>query len=517
MTIPELLEQQARTFGAKNFVLCDDQTHSYQAIHEGATRVAENLARSGVGRGDKVVILTGNCMEFIYLYLGLGRIGAVLVPVNPTLKPEEIAYIVHNSDAETIVMVSEFLPFLPVLRQKLPQVKRLFVVGDGADGVAPFASLLEPIESARPVQATRDDDAALIYTSGTTGVPKGVMLSHRNYLADAAAMAHQVSMSPDDRFFCVLPLFHVNAQVVTVLAPLTVGGDVLLMTKFNPFAILPMIQTYRPTILSAVPTIYNIMCRMPKADEYDVSSIRFFASGAAPLPEETYQATQRVLKRPLIMGYGLSEATCASTAADYRDPIKWDSVGPPLRYTGIRIADDEGRDVPVGEIGEILISGPCVMKGYYKNPEATAEVLKDGWLYTGDLGRMDEDGYLFIVGRKKDMIIRGGLNVYPQQIENVISRLPGVEECCVVGVDEPRWGQEILALIKPLEGENVHEDAVHRACKEELAPYKQPRFIRFVETFPKTATGKIKKGEVAQQFAEIATGARGAAPAAEHA
>ena len=507
-TISGLLEKQAEQYRSKNFVLYEDCEHSYEHVHAHARRVAENLRRAGVGHGDKVVILAGNCMEFMYLYLGLGRLGAVLVPVNPTLKPDEISYIIHDSDAETVVLIPEFLPYVPVLRQNLPQVKRIYVIGNAAEGTIPYASLLEPVDAVQPVRASRDDDAALIYTSGTTGQPKGVILSHRNYLSNAAAMAHQVTMATDDRFFCVLPLFHVNAQVVTVLAPLTVGADVLLMGKFNPFSILPMIAKHRPTILSAVPTIYNVMCRMAKADEYDVSSIRFFASGAAPLPEEIYLATQRVLKRPMVMGYGLSEATCASAAADYRDPIKWDSVGPPLRYTSVRIVDDEGRDVPIGEIGEILVSGPSVMKGYYKNPEATAEVLKGGWLATGDLGRMDEDGYLFVVGRKKDMIIRGGLNVYPLQIENIISKLQGVEECCVVGVDEPRWGQEILAVVKMVEGQMLTEEKILHVCREELAPYKQPRYVRFVDALPKTATGKTKKVEVARQFADIARSAK---------
>jgi long-chain acyl-CoA synthetase len=302
----------------------------------------------------------------------------------------------------------------------------------------------------------------------------------------------------------VLPLFHVNAQFSSLLATLMSGADVVIMQKFNPFLILPMIQKYRATILSAVPTIYNLMCRMAKAESYDVSSIRFFASGAAPLPEETYLATQRVLKRPLIMGYGLSECTCASAVADARDPIKWNSVGSPLRHTPIRIVGAEGLDVPIGEVGEIWVSGPCVMKGYYKDPAATAEVLRDGWLRTGDLGRFDEDGYLYIVGRKKDMIIRGGQNVYPQQIENVLSQIPGVEECCVVGVEEQRWGQEILAVIKPAEGATLEDRAVIDFCRERLASYKCPKFVRFVTELPKTATGKIKKNEVAAQFAGIA-------------
>jgi long-chain acyl-CoA synthetase len=243
---------------------------------------------------------------------------------------------------------------------------------------------------------------------------------------------------------------------------------------------------------------------MPKASEYDVSSIKFFVSGAAPLPEETYRLTQEVLKRPLIMGYGLSEATCASTAADYRDPIKWDSVGPAMRYTSLRIVGDDGCDVPVGEVGEVWVAGPTVMKGYYKDEAATREVLRGGWLATGDLGRIDRDGYVYIVGRKKEMIIRGGQNIYPQQVESVVSRFEGVEECCVVGVEEARWGQEVLAVVKPAEGRTVDPQALMAFCREHLAAYKCPRHVRLVEALPKTATGKIKRGEVAALFADIA-------------
>jgi long-chain acyl-CoA synthetase len=267
---------------------------------------------------------------------------------------------------------------------------------------------------------------------------------------------------------------------------------------------LPMIQKYRPTIMSAVPTIYNVMSRLAKTQEFDLSSIRSFATGAAPMPENTHLEAQRSLKQPIVAGYGLTEATCASAVSDARDPIKWNSVGSPLPYTVIRIVDENGVDVPFGEVGEIFIAGPTVMKGYYKDPEATAEVLRDGWLHTGDLGRFDEEGYLYIVGRVKDMIIRGGQNIYPQQIEDVISRLPGVEECCVVGVEEARWGQEVLAVVKRTENINLAESDVIKHCRQYLASYKCPAFVRFVDELPKTPTGKIKKIEVAASFANIA-------------
>lgn len=504
VNISELLEERARQHGQRTFLICEDREYSFETIQDQSARVAANLAAHGVGRGDKIVLLMGNCLEFLYVFLGAGRIGAVIVPVNPTLKADEIAHITNNSEAETLITIPELASMLPEFRNFLPHVKRFFVVGEAMESAQSFSKLTQPVAEIPRNVAEPNDTAALIYTSGTTGLPKGVVLSHRNYLSNARMLVRSQTVTPEDRFFCVLPLFHVNAQVVTVLTPLMAGGSVLLMKKFNPFAILPMIQKYRPTIMSAVPTIYNVMSRLAKTQEFDLSSIRSFATGAAPMPEDTYLEAERTLKRPIVAGYGLTEATCASAAADARDPLKWNSVGSPLPYTVIRIVNENGIDVPFGEVGEILIAGPTVMKGYYKDPEATAEVLRDGWLHTGDLGRFDEEGYLYIVGRVKDMIIRGGQNIYPQQIEDVISRLPGVEECCVVGVEESRWGQEVLAVVKRTENINLAESDVIKHCRQYLASYKCPAFVRFVDELPKTPTGKIKKLEVAASFADIA-------------
>lgn len=505
MTIPGLLEKRAQESGDRVFVIFDDKEYDLRTLNETASRVATNLAKQGVKPEDKIVLLMGNCMEFLYLFLGAGRIGAVIVPVNPTLKPDEIAYIANNADATVIVTIPEFAAFIPLVKSALPKVQKIFVVGDTpVEGTALFSTLLEPVDEIPPIVATENSDAALIYTSGTTGMPKGVILTHRNYIWNARAVMRSNRLLSTDRFLCILPLFHVNAQVVSTLTPLMSGTDVVLMGRFNLHGILPLIEKHKVTIMSAVPTIYNMLCALSKMSKNDISSMRFFVSGAAPMPEETYEMTQRILKKPLIMGYGLSEATCASAVADHDDPIRWNSVGPALRYTPIRIVDKDGHDVPPGEVGEILVSGPTVMRGYYKNPEATAEVLKDGWLHTGDQGRFDDEGYLYIVGRLKDMIIRGGQNVYPVQIENVLSKMPGVEESCVVGVEEARWGQEILAVIKTAEGKTLTEEEVIAFCRENLAPYKVPRFVRFAESFPKTPTGKIKKNLVLAEYADIA-------------
>ncbi len=509
VTITQLLEENAGEFGDRTFCICEDQAYGSKTIRDNAACVAANLAARGLSKDDKVVLLMGNCIEFLYVFLGLGRIAAVCVPVNPMLKPDEIAYIVNDSEAQMLITIPEFVPMLPTLRSLSPHLKKVLICGDPKNGQAPegtepFSVLLEPVDVIPEIAAKPETEAALIYTSGTTGLPKGVVLTHKNYVTNARMMIKAATLTEHDRFFCVLPLYHVNAQVVTVLAPMTAGADMVLMKKFNAFGILPMIVKYKPTIMSAVPAIYRVMCHMPKAGGYDLSSIRFFVSGAAPLPEEIYQAVQRVLEKPLIQGYGLSEATCASAVAYAEDPVKWDSVGPALAYTNIRIVNEEGVDMPVGQIGEILVAGPAVMKGYYKNPEATREVIKDGWLHTGDLGRFDEDGYLYIVGRVKDMIIRSGQNIYPQQIENVLGTLEGVAETCVVGVPESRRGQEVLAVIRCAEGCSLDENEIVEHCQSKLASYKCPKYVRFVDELPKTATGKIKKSEVADQFSDIA-------------
>jgi long-chain acyl-CoA synthetase len=331
MTISELLESQARRLGDRTMLIFNDQNISYHRCHDFAGRVAGNLKARGVADGDKVVLLSGNCPEFLYCFLGLGRIGAVIVPVNPTLALEELLYIINDSDAETLILAAELAPYLPKLRELLPKVRQYFVIGGAVDaGTDPFDVLLEPVDLPE-VSGTEDHEAALIYTSGTTGTPKGVILTQGNYIWNARAVTRSNLLYPEDRFLCVLPLFHVNAQVVSVLAPMMTGCDIVLVGgRFNPFGILPIIEKHHVTIMSAVPTVYGLLCRMHNTEGHDISSMRFFVSGAAPMPEEIYQATQKILRKPLIMGYGLSEATCASAGPFGPCPMELRRTGPAL-------------------------------------------------------------------------------------------------------------------------------------------------------------------------------------------
>lgn len=505
MTIPSLLEEQARQAPDRVMIVYGDEKISYQAMHDRAGRVAGNLKAMGIQPGDKIAIMMDNCLEYLYCFLGFGRIGAVMVPINPALTPEEYAYVIRNSEARALVVRAELLAQMGDVKSALPQLEHLFVAGARSGGdTTPFEVLMKPVDLP-PIVVDEQSDAALIYTSGTTGKPKGVILTHGNYIWDARAISKSNRLSGEDRFLCVLPLFHVNAQVVSVITPMMVFASIVLVGgAFNPFGILHLIEQYRITTMSAVPTIYGLLSRLPKAATADVSSIRFFVSGAAPMSEAIYEAVRRVFNKPLTMGYGLSEATCASAVADHEDPIRWNSSGPALRYTNIRIVDKSGKDLPVGEVGEILISGPTVMKGYYKNPEATAEVLKDGWLKTGDLGHFDQEGYLYIVDRVKDMIIRGGMNIYTAQLEQVIAAMPQVADVAVIGVEEPTWGQEVLAVVQLNPEQTLEEQEVVAYCKQHLAAFKCPRFVRFVDALPKTAIGKVRKHELIAKYGDIA-------------
>lgn len=506
MNIPELVEKSVRQAPDYPMVLFEKEEVTYGQMLERSCLVAGNLKAQGLQPGDKIALMLGNCLEYLYCFLGFGRIGAVMVPINPTLSFEEYIYIIKNSEARCLILMPELLPALPHILETLPQLEKIFVPKNTSELAIDFSELLKPCECPANI-ATTDTDAALIYTSGTTGKPKGVILTHGNYVWDTLALFRSNRVTSADRFLCVLPLFHVNAQVVSVLTPLMCNSYIILVGgMFNPFTILPLIEQHKITTMSAVPTIYGLLTRLPKAEQANVSSIRFFVSGAAPMPEAIYNAVQRIFKKPLIMGYGLSEATCASAVADHEDPIRWNSVGPALRYTSIRIVDKAGKDLPVGEIGEVLISGPTVMKGYYRDPEATAEALQDGWLKTGDLGHFDHEGYLYIVDRVKDMIIRGGLNIYTAQVEQIIARMDAVEEVAVIGVDEPTWGQEVLAVVKLAEGHSLTEKEVIAFCKENLAAFKCPRFVRFIDELPKTAIGKIRKHELHTRFARISMG-----------
>jgi long-chain acyl-CoA synthetase len=492
-TIPALLRQRAQEYGEKTFLYFRDLEVSYRALDEVTNRVANGLSALGVQKGDKVCVLLPNGPEFVYLFLGAPKIGAVLVPVNVLLKAEEVRYIVDNSDAATIVADPRFWPLIKAIMPLCPRLKNAVVIGEPApSGTIPFAQLLAS-PSGPEVDVHPEDDMGIIYTSGTTGKPKGVVLTQKNYYVNSWQGATISNMSPDERSMCILPLFHVNGQVVTVLMPLQAGGSLVLTEGFSPKTFFEHLARYRATTFSGVPTVYSILLHLPDADRYDLSSLRLCICGAAPMPVEVCTQFEEKFHTKIIEGYGLSEGTCASTLNPVEGQRKVGSIGIPFPGQEIKIFDEQDRERPPGQIGEIVIRGLNLMKGYYKDPDATAETVRDGWLHTGDLGYVDEEGYFYIVGRKKEMIIRGGVNIYPKEIEEVLYRHPQVKEAAVIGLPDRIWGEEVGCCLVLKDGEVGSEEEIIAYCREHLADFKCPRQVFFVETFPKTATGKIQK------------------------
>ena len=325
-------------------------------------------------------------------------------------------------------------------------------------------------------------------------------MTHGNYVADVEMLMKAVEVLPEDRFLCILPLFHVNAQVVTTLCPLSAGASMILLEGFVPRGFLPALAKYEATSFSAVPTVYAVLNSFPDAEQYDLSHLRFCISGAAPLPVEVVQEFERKYKAFMIEGYGLTEGTCASSVTRLTGERKLGSIGLPLEGQPLKIFDDNDNEVPAGTVGEIVVQGPNVMREYYKNPDATAKVLKNGWLHTGDLGYLDDDGYVYIVDRKKEMIIRGGQNVYPKEIEGVLYRHPAILEAAIVGLPDKVWGEEVAAFIVLKPSEKIERSDLIGYCKQNMAGYKCPRKVFFVEQLPKTATGKIQKGRIVEQY-----------------
>ncbi len=470
-TLPDLLKTRAAAGPEAPFLFFKDEVWTRAKLARAASEAAGRLREAGIKPGDRVALLRPNGPDFVVDYFGIMEAGAVAVPINTLLKPPEIDFILKDSGAAAVVGGAGFT--------------RL----DGAGPAAP------------------DGAAAIIYTSGTTGFPKGAVLTHRNYLFDVENTVRAIGMDARDRFLCFLPLFHVNGQVVTLLSPLWAGGSMVLMEKFSPKEFFELISKHRCTAFSGVPSVYSVLLNLPDAARYDLSSLRFCICGAAPMPVEVFTAFELKFQAHILEGYGLSEGTCVSTVnPPPPGKRKVGSIGLPLPGQELAIVDAAGRALGNGEVGEIVVKGENVMAGYWNNPAATGEALRDGRLHTGDLGSRDEDGYYFIKGRKKEMIIRGGENIYPKEIEEVLYAHPAVAEAAVIGLPDRRWGEEVAAFVVLREGAAAALKDLREHLKGRLADYKLPRVWRLVPALPKTATGKIQKHKLRE--AEALSGKR---------
>ncbi len=484
---------------------------TYRSFNERADKLASALRlRYGIRKGDRVAVLAYNCSETLELFFALGKLGAIMVPLNYRLVEPELQYIIQNSESRLLFFGPEFEGTVKAI---LPEVSLEYVVPFHDDGLLtsyeellsmPFTGVPEPAE------IDLDDPWLILYTSGTTGQPKGAVLTHGTITWNAVNTQVGWDLRHDDITLTHTPFFHTGGLNVLTTPLFHRGGTVVLVRQFEATQSLRLIERERCTVVFAVPTMFQMMLESPAFHTSDLSSIRFFISGGAPCPVsliEAYAQSGLTFKQ----GYGLTEAGPNCFTLDAKDAVrKAGSVGFPNFHLDVRVVDDAGRDVARGEVGELLIRGPHVIKGYWKNPQATAQAIQDGWLHTGDLVRRDEDGYFFIVDRKKDMIISGGENIYPAELEKILHGHPGIKEAAVIGVPHAKWGEVGRAVVVPRDPASLQDAIFNEATLSEaqviaylgerVARYKLPKSVIFTSELPRNPTGKVVKPALRERF-----------------
>ena len=468
----------------------DDVELSYRMLDEGAARVAGLLRSKGVGPGDRVGIMLPNVPYFPVVYYGALRAGATIVPMNVLLKGREVTFYLKDPEVKVVFAWHDFAEAAQTGAREAGTELVLVKPGE-------FEQLLAGAEPVQEVaDRAGDDTAVILYTSGTTGTPKGAELTHDNLRRNSEVSRGLFDLSEEDVVLGALPLFHSFGQTCAMNNCVGAGATLSLVPRFDPAKALEIIARDKVSVFEGVPTMYAAMLQHPDAGSADTSSLRICVSGGAAMPGEIMRAFEEQFGCVILEGYGLSET---SPVASFNHPDrerKVGSIGTPIEGVDMRVVDDDGNEVAQGEVGEIAIRGHNVMKGYWNRPDATAEAIKDGWFHSGDMARIDEDGCFFIVDRKKDMIIRGGYNVYPREIEEVLYEHPAVAEAAVVGVPHPELGEEVAAAVALKRGQDVAADELQAYVKEQVAAYKYPRTIWFVDELPKGPTGKILKREI---------------------
>lgn len=511
LNLATVLETGAAHRPQRAAIISNGRTVTYAQLNAAANRCASGLARLGVHVGDKVAIMLPNVPEFVVAYFGILKLGGCVIPLNTLLKAGEIAYQLEDADASTLIVEKSLLPEAQQALAGLGACRHWIVVGSPPPratgkrtppGWQPFDDLLDTgSPDFDTVQSMPDDTAVILYTAGASGRPKGAELTHFNAFYNAALTADRLcKLTAEDVSLAVLPLFHAIGQTCVMNATLYAGGKLVLLPRFEPDRVLQLIERERVTVLVGVPTLYWYLQHYPAAERYDWSSLRLCCSGGAALPVELLRQFEERYGRPIFEGYGLSETSpVASFNPPERGAPRPGSIGLPIYGVQMKIVDEKDQELPPGQVGEIVIRGHNIMKGYYKRPGATAEVMRGGWFHSGDLGRMDEEGYFYIVGRKKDLIIRGGLNIYPREVEDVLLAHPAVAEVAVVGVPDEVMGEEIKAFVVLEPEEAVDAEDLIEYARKRLAAYKYPRSIEFRTELPKDAAGNVLKRQLKEQ------------------
>jgi len=502
----------ARVRGRRTALIHHDNKQTYDDLDHAVSRLAARLRQLGVARGERVALFMENRPEYLFAYFAVPAAGGVLVPLNTFLAAAELEEMLLDSGATTLLTSPEALPRIAPALRKLQHMRDVVLFGESSHepAMVPFHMQLTCFRESQADDEAKvageptllvpegDDTAVLIYTSGTTGRPKGVMLTHRNLLSNAEACIEAVGVTQNDRLLLCLPMFHSFTEMVGMLAPVVAGMSIILLDKLDRAQVKRALLRHRPTIFPAVPAVFAAMSQVKLGPIARwMNPVRLYISGGAPLSLDTLRRFEQIYGRPLCEGYGLSEASPVVALNPPSGPRKAGSVGLPLPGVDVMVADEAGRNMASEETGELLVAGPSVMKGYLERPEETSRALRGGWLHTGDFARRDGDGYLFIMGRAKEMLICRGMNVYPREIEDVLEGDPRVKEAAVIGVPDAGRGEVPVAFVVRGPGERLTESELKRVCVERLARYKVPRTIHFVEALPRNAAGKILKQSLA--------------------
>jgi long-chain acyl-CoA synthetase len=499
----ELLEQRARLEPDKGFLFseADGREFSYAEFAEAVNRSARMLAAHDVGKGDVVSLLMPNSAEYIIAYFACWKLGAIAGPINSLLKSQETAFVISDSEAKTILVHSDFLPTIESIRKDLPGLKNVINFDNETSATKDFARALSA-----PLQTGIDSssEAIIIYTSGTTGKPKGCLLTHGNLIANARQISKWLGFTSTDRLLTIMPLFHMNAVSVTTMSALYAGGSTVISPRFSASRFWQIVSDYRITSFGSVATMLSMLLStypdgVPQG--LKTEQLRFAMCGSAPVPAEVMKRFEETFNCLVIEGYGLSESTCRSTFNPPDERRRPGSCGKPIGNE-MRVVDDDDKEVADGELGEIVLRGENILKGYYRNPEATATAFRNGWFHTGDVGYRDPDGFFYIVDRKSDMIIRGGENIYPREIDEVLYQHDAVAAAATIGVPDQLYGEEVAAFIVLKEGREATPEEIIDFCRARLADYKCPKTVRLVENIPKGPTGKLLKRELSAIYSQ---------------
>jgi acyl-CoA synthetase (AMP-forming)/AMP-acid ligase II len=499
----ELLEARAAASPEKIFLFseADGRRFTYGEFDAAVNRAARLLASRGVGRGDVVSLLLPNGAEYIIAYFACFKLGALAGPVNSLLKPDEMAYVVGNSEAKLLLYDSQFAEPVAGFREELKTLGDALVFDDVSAATEGLSG--EPGQWRATVLAG-EDEAIIIYTSGTTGKPKGCLLTHGNLLANARQIVEWLGFTEEDRLLTVMPLFHMNAVSVTTMSALYAGGSTVVSPRFSASRFWQIVGDYGITSFGSVATMLSMLLAnypggVPEGS--GAEKLRFAMCGSAPVPAEVLRRFEQTFGCLVIEGYGLSESTCRSTFNPPDERRRPGSCGMSIGNE-MRVVDEEERELPDGEAGEIVMRGENIFKGYFKNDEATARAFRGGWFHTGDVGFRDPEGFFHIIDRKSDMVIRGGENIYPREIDELLYRHPAVAEAAAIGVPDELYGEEVAAFVVLKEGHAATAEEIVAYCREHLADFKCPKSVRIVATLPKGPTGKVLKRELTRGYKE---------------